>query len=87
MSKKQPQREPLPEKRKTLEIGSVSSAIDRGVPVLVGDCPSCRRGERSLIIVDFVPNYLREIDSTVYIRCVCCSELYQTRVKYIAEEG
>ncbi len=63
------------------ENKDVVIVVDNNVPVIRGECTQCKRGDKSLVIVDFVPSRLHNINSTVYIRCVCCNSLYQTKVK------
>lgn len=58
---------------------------DMGVMSVVGECPSCHRGDRSLIIVDFIPNYFSSISSTVYMKCITCDTTYESQVSALAE--
>lgn len=58
--------------------------LDNNVPVIEGECPTCKRGKRSLVIVNYVPSSKHE-ESDVYMRCVCCFSFYKTKVKYVAE--
>ena len=69
-----------------LNSDNISVVTDKGVPSIIGECPMCQRGTRSLIIADFVPNRLSPIESTVYIKCIACLSLYQTKTKDIAKE-
>lgn len=59
-------------------------AVDNNVPVVFGECTNCNSGSRSLIIVDFVPSRLHNINSTVYLRCICCESVYQTNVRDVS---
>jgi hypothetical protein len=58
---------------------------DMGVMSVVGECPSCCRGDRSLVIVDFVPNYFSSISSTVFMKCLTCDTTYESQVSTLAE--
>jgi len=58
---------------------------DMGVMSVVGQCPSCHRGERSLIIVDFLPSPFSSISSTVYMKCIVCDTTYESQVSALAE--
>lgn len=58
--------------------------VDNNVPVVKGQCQTCNSGDRSLVIVDFVPSRLHNVNSTVYIKCMCCNSVYQTKVKDVS---
>jgi len=58
---------------------------DMGVMSVVGECPSCQTGERSLIITDFIQNFFSSTQSTVYMRCIACDTTYETTVSSLAE--
>lgn len=59
--------------------------MDRNVPVIQGSCPKCNIGNRSLILIDFVPNYTKSEDGIIYMKCIGCFTIYQTKVKFVAE--
>lgn len=59
---------------------------DGSLPVVIGDCPSCGAGDRSLILIDYVPNLKNDIDSSVYLKCICCNTIHQRKVKDLVEE-
>jgi hypothetical protein len=59
--------------------------MDRNVPVIQGSCPKCNIGNRSLILIDFVPNYTKSEDGIIYMKCMGCFTIYQTKVKFVAE--
>ena len=54
--------------------------MDGSLPVVIGDCPRCGVGDRSLILIDYVHNPLHEDRSTVYIKCVACTQVFQTNI-------
>jgi hypothetical protein len=58
---------------------------DQGVLSVLGKCPSCYKGDRSLIITDFEPSYFGRVHSTVFMRCLACDATYQTQVSAIAD--
>lgn len=64
---------------------SIRVVNDMGVMSVVGECPSCQRGDRSLVIIDFVPNYFSSISSTVYMKCLTCDTTYESQVSALAE--
>jgi len=59
--------------------------MDRNVPVIQGSCPKCNIGNRSLILIDFVPNYSKSEDGIIYMKCVGCFTVYKTQVKFVSE--
>jgi hypothetical protein len=67
------------------QAGQVIVGIDRNVPVIQGECPKCHIGNRSMILIDFVPNRFRAEDGIIYMKCLGCFNLYQTKVKFVAE--
>ena len=54
--------------------------LDDNIPVIVGNCPSCGLGDRTLILVDYVRNPRNEDRSTVYVKCVACTSVFQTNI-------
>jgi len=72
--------------QRRIENNTISVVTDRGVPSIIGECPNCHSGDRSLIIADFVPNRLMPVESTVYITCIGCSSIFQTKTKHISKE-
>lgn len=58
--------------------------LDGNLPIIVGDCPSCGVGDRSLILIDYVHNPVNEDRSTVYVKCVSCSNVFQTNIKEVS---
>lgn len=62
----------------------ITIAVDNNVPIVHGECPKCRRGKRSMILIDFIPNVSDNKESTLYIKCVCCKTIYQTKVKNVS---
>lgn len=63
----------------------IKVAADGNVPAVIGDCPSCGAGDRTMILIDYVRNLKSDIDSTVYLKCLCCSTIHQRKVKDLAE--
>jgi len=39
-----------------------------------------------MILIDYVPNLKNDIDSTVYLKCICCNTIHQRKVKDLVEE-
>jgi hypothetical protein len=68
------------------QLSNTIAIQEMGLPIIKGECPDCHRGDRSLIIVDFVPNRKNNTESTLYIRCIACASLYQSKVKQIVQD-
>ncbi|CAB5221445.1 hypothetical protein UFOVP245_157 [uncultured Caudovirales phage] len=56
--------------------------IENSVPLVFGEC-KCESGNNSLILMDFIPNRLSPEDGAIYLKCICCSTIYQTKVKSV----
>ena len=56
------------------------------LPIVIGSCPSCGCGDRSLILIDFVPNPVNVESSTIYLKCIKCFSITQKRVCDVAEQ-
>jgi len=63
----------------------VCSELGSNVPVVIGNCPSCGSGDRSLILIDFVPNGLQPEHSTLYFKCISCTTITQKKIIEVAE--
>ena len=63
----------------------ICGEIGSNVPVVIGNCPHCGIGDRSLILIDFVPNGVHPEHSTIYFKCVACSTIAQKRVSDVTE--
>lgn len=55
------------------------------IPVVIGECPKCRRGERSLVIVDYIKNTRNKDLNLVKIECVACSKELLRYVNEVTE--
>ncbi|CAB5220929.1 hypothetical protein UFOVP247_58 [uncultured Caudovirales phage] len=64
--------------------GKIQIFLDGNLPVIVGECPKCNSGDRGLVLVDFVNNPVSPDSSTVYLKCLCCTAVYQTNIKEVA---
>ena len=56
---------------------------DKDVLVVHGECLHCKSGKYSLILVDFVPKE-KSGEGLLYIKCMACKSLFQTKVKNVA---
>lgn len=64
--------------------GQVQIFLDGNIPVVIGECPKCHNGDRSLILVDFVSNPVHPNKSTIYVKCMQCTGVYQTNIESAA---
>lgn len=69
-----------------IQSNNIYIVDDRGIPSVVGNCPSCKKGDRSMILIDFVPNRSRYEFSTVYLRCICCNTVHQKQIREVTED-
>ena len=58
---------------------------DMGVMSVVGECPSCQIGTRSLIITDFIQNFYTSTKGIVCMKCIVCETAYETTVSSLSE--
>jgi hypothetical protein len=65
----------------------ICGEIGSNLPIVVGDCPHCGLGDRSLILIDFVPNGHQPEHSTIYFRCIGCSTITQKKVIEVAKDN
>lgn len=56
---------------------NVYIAVDRNVPVIVGNCPTCNTGSRSLILIDYNKKSKYNND-LLHIKCACCFNSFKT---------
>lgn len=60
--------------------------IDRNMPLIYGECVTCNHGKHSLILIDYVP-HIKPGESIVYLKCMVCATIHQTKVKAVSREG
>ena len=65
--------------------GQILVGLDRNVPVIEGECPKCKIGRRSMILMDFVPHPKCD-EGIIYMKCVGCFSIYQTKIKHVVEQ-
>jgi len=64
----------------------VCSEAGSSVPVVVGECPACHLGDRSLILLGYLPSFMGPAHNELFFQCVCCNEITVRRVYEVAEE-
>ena len=75
----------IPRRRSSKPDKPIRVVNDMGVMSVVGECPSCQTGNRTLIITDFVQNFFSSTSSTVYMKCIVCETTYETTVSSLTE--
>lgn len=71
------------QRNKDIVIGTEGGS---NLPVVVGNCPSCGSGPRSLVLLDFVPNLRNPEFGALYFKCVSCFSITQKKVSEVTEE-
>lgn len=64
----------------------VCTEAGSGVPVVVGDCPACEMGDRTLILLGYLPSFMGPAYNELFFKCVCCQEVTVRRICEVAEE-
>ena len=64
----------------------VCSEVGSNVPVVIGTCSHCGMCERSMILIDFVPNGYQPEHSTLYFKCIGCSTITQKKIIEVVED-
>ena len=57
------------------------------LPIVVGNCPKCGSGNRSLVLTNFALNGLNPEASTVYFKCIACLSLIEKKIIDVAEDN
>lgn len=60
--------------------------LDGNVPVIVGECPRCKNGDRGMVLIDYVNNPHHPDKSTIYMKCVQCTGVWQTNINNVTED-
>ena len=64
----------------------VCSEIGSNVPVVIGTCAHCGMSDRSMILIDFVPNGYQPEHSTLYFKCIGCLTITQKKITEVTED-
>ena len=64
----------------------VCSEIGSTVPVVIGNCPKCGSGDRSLILTNFALNGRNPQASMVYFKCIACLSVIEKKIMDVAED-
>jgi len=65
--------------RACAEVGST-------VPVVVGNCPKCGSGNRSLVLTNFALNGRNPSASMVYFKCIVCLSTIEKLITEVSED-
>lgn len=55
-------------------------------PVVIGNCPHCGLGSRSLILMNFALNGHNPQASKIYFKCLGCMHLIEKTIIEVAED-
>ena len=71
------------------ENKNIILASEKGsnLPVVVGSCPSCGLGTRSLVLVDYRHNKYFPDQGLINFQCIGCSNYIIKRVFEVSGEG
>lgn len=64
----------------------VCSEAGSTIPIIVGNCPACGMGNRSLILMGFLPSISGPQFNELFFKCICCSEVTVRKLFEVAEE-
>ena len=56
------------------------------LPVVIGNCPRCGSGNRSLILTNFALNGRNPQASMIYFKCIACLSTIERRIIDVAED-
>jgi hypothetical protein len=56
------------------------------VPVVIGSCPKCGSGNRSLVLTNFAMNGRNPQASMVYFKCIVCLSTIEKNILEVSED-
>jgi hypothetical protein len=65
----------------------VCAEIGSNVPVVIGNCPKCGSGNRSLVLTNFALNGRNPQASMVYFKCIACLGTIEKLIIDVAEDS
>ena len=65
----------------------VCAEVGSNVPVVIGNCPKCGSGNRSLVLTNFAMNGINPSVSMVYFKCIACMSVIEKLITEVAEDG
>ena len=64
----------------------VCNELGSNLPVVVGNCPKCGSGNRSLILTNFALNGRNPRASMVYFKCIACMSTIEKLITEVSED-
>lgn len=64
----------------------VCAEAGSNIPVVIGNCPKCGSGDRSLILTNFALNGRNPQASMVYLKCIACLSVIEKKIIDVAED-
>ena len=64
----------------------VCAEAGSNIPVVIGNCPKCGSGDRSLILTNFALNGRNPQASMVYFKCIACLSVIEKKIIDVAED-
>ena len=64
----------------------VCNELGSNLPVVVGNCPKCGSGNRSLILTNFALNGRNPRASMVYFKCIACMSTIGKLITEVSED-
>ena len=65
----------------------VCAEVGSNVPVVLGYCPRCGSGNRSLVLTNFAMNGINPSASMIYFKCIACMSVIEKLLIDVAEDG
>lgn len=67
----------------------IKICAERGsnIPVVIGNCPNCGSGNRSLVLTNFALNGRNPQASMIYFKCIACMGVIEKKIIDVAEDG
>ena len=64
----------------------VCGEVGSNIPVVIGNCPNCGSGNRSLVLTNFALNGRNPQASMVYFKCIVCLSTIEKNIIEVSEE-
>jgi hypothetical protein len=64
----------------------VCAEVGSSVPVVIGNCPKCGSGNRSLVLTNFALNGRNPQASMIYFKCIACLSVIEKLLIEVAED-
>jgi len=64
----------------------ICAEVGSNVPVVIGNCPHCNSGSRSLVLTNFALNGKNPQASMIYFKCISCLGVVERNIMEVAED-